>query len=120
VEERRRARRQARLRSLAAVHERRCERFPLYGADTVERFRIVDQPPPPSVTPAALRWTGSSACHALASARLRPHQALWTTTNALTSAVRTPEQLLQSLQEELSRYGFSFLLEKILGDNHLF
>lgn len=106
MEERRRARRQARLRSLAAVHERRCERYPVYGTDTVSRFRLVDEPQQSvqiAASPAAWRWSGSAACLALASPRLRPQNRLWGVTDALANAVRGPEQLLASLHDILSK-----------------
>ena len=102
LEEERRQKRQAKLRLVADINERRCAACPLYGEDLFKALRIGK----PST---ACRWhEGWVYCGTPHKESARTRKEFFSRTEALAEAIKSTEQIVEELKEVFERLGFIF------------
>ncbi|CAK9821897.1 Helicase ssl-1 [Anthophora retusa] len=97
LEEERKQRRQAKLRLLANINERRCAACPLYGEDLFTALRIGK----PST---ACRWHNGWVHCATAKDNARTRRQFFSRTEALAEAIKSTEQIVEELKEVFERF----------------
>ncbi|KAG7202049.1 hypothetical protein KM043_004730 [Ampulex compressa] len=97
LEEERRRRRQAKLRLLANINERRCAACPLYGEDLFMALRIGK----PST---ACRWHDGWLHCTTAKDSIRTRRQFFSRTEALAEAIKSTEQIVEELKEVFERF----------------
>nr|XP_050859529.1 helicase domino isoform X6 [Vespula vulgaris] len=97
LEEDRKQRRQAKLRLLANINERRCAACPLYGEDLFTALRIGK----PST---ACRWHNGLVHCETAKIPIRTRKQFFSCTEALAEAIRSTEQIVEELKEIFERF----------------
>lgn len=97
LEEERKQRRQAKLRLVANINERRCAACPLYGEDLFMALRIGK----PST---ACRWHNGWVHCATAKDNTRTRRQFFSRTEALAEAIKSTEQIVEELKEVFERY----------------
>ncbi|XP_035738518.1 helicase domino-like isoform X2 [Vespa mandarinia] len=97
LEEERKQRRQAKLRLLANINERRCAACPLYGEDLFTALRIGK----PST---ACRWHNGLVHCETAKIPIRTRKQFFSCTEALAEAIRSTEQIVEELIEIFERF----------------
>ncbi|XP_076232641.1 domino helicase isoform X2 [Calliopsis andreniformis] len=97
LEEERKQRRQAKLRLLANINERRCAACPLYGEDLFMALRIGK----PST---ACRWHNGWLHCATAKENVRTRRQFFSRTEALAEAIKSTEQIVEELKEVFERF----------------
>lgn len=96
MEEEKRQRRQAKLRLVANVNERRCAACPLYGEDLFMALRI-GKP----VT--ACRWHNGWVHCTTAKQNANTRRKFFSRTEALAEAIKCTEQIVEELKEVFER-----------------
>ncbi|KAK9301725.1 hypothetical protein QLX08_006019 [Tetragonisca angustula] len=97
LEEERKQRRQAKLRLLANINERRCAACPLYGEDLFMALRIGK----PST---ACRWHNGWVHCTTAKDSARTRRQFFSRTEALAEAIKSTEQIVEELKEVFERF----------------
>ncbi|XP_076228316.1 domino helicase isoform X2 [Nomia melanderi] len=97
LEEERKQRRQAKLRLLSNINERRCAACPLYGEDLFMALRIGK----PST---ACRWHNGWVHCATAKDNARTRRQFFSRTEALAEAIKSTEQIVEELKEVFERF----------------
>ncbi|XP_043258591.1 helicase domino isoform X2 [Colletes gigas] len=97
LEEERRQRRQAKLRLIAKINERRCAACPLYGEDLFMALRIGK----PST---ACRWHNGWVHCSTAKENVRTRRQFFSRTEALAEAINSTEQIVEELKEVFERF----------------
>ncbi|XP_061928552.1 helicase domino isoform X4 [Apis cerana] len=97
LEEERKQRRQAKLRLVANINERRCAACPLYGEDLFMALRIGK----PST---ACRWHNGWVHCATAKDSTRTRRQFFSRTEALAEAIKSTEQIVEELKEVFERF----------------
>ncbi|XP_012218897.2 helicase domino isoform X2 [Linepithema humile] len=97
LEEERRQRKQAKLRLVANINERRCAACPLYGEDLFIALRIGK----PST---ACRWHEGWVHCATAKENARTRKEFFSRTEALAEAIQSTEQIVEELKEVFERF----------------
>ncbi|XP_034182155.2 domino helicase isoform X2 [Osmia lignaria lignaria] len=97
LEEERKQRRQAKLRLLANINEKRCAACPLYGEDLFMALRIGK----PST---ACRWHNGWVHCATAEDNVRTRKQFFSRTEALAEAIKSTEQIVEELKEIFERF----------------
>ncbi|XP_015431567.1 PREDICTED: helicase domino [Dufourea novaeangliae] len=97
LEEERKQRRQAKLRLIANINERRCAACPLYGEDLFMALRIGK----PST---ACRWHNGWVHCTNAKDSPRTRRQFFSRTEALAEAIKSTEQIVEELKEVFERF----------------
>ncbi|XP_076755404.1 domino helicase isoform X7 [Xylocopa sonorina] len=97
LEEERKQRRQAKLRLLANINERRCAACPLYGEDLFMALRI-------GKPATACRWHNGWVHYATAKENTRTRRQFFSRTEALAEAIKSTEQIVEELKEVFERF----------------
>ncbi|XP_076654085.1 domino helicase isoform X2 [Halictus rubicundus] len=97
LEEERKQRRQAKLRLLTNINERRCAACPLYGEDLFMALRIGK----PST---ACRWHNGWVHCATTKENVRTRRQFFSRTEALAEAINSTEQIVEELKEVFERF----------------
>ncbi|KAK0093865.1 hypothetical protein PV326_012451 [Microctonus aethiopoides] len=97
LENDRRQRRQAKLRTLANINERRCAACPLYGEDLFTALRI-DKPA------SGCQWHSGWLHCSNVNKPLRKRREYFSHTEALAQAIKSTEQIVEELKEAFERF----------------
>ena len=100
LEDKKRARRKAKLEMLHRFNVRRCAACPIYGSDLIEAMRIVDMV---ETHPGSFRGSGYVHCLSALKDGHKPDR-YWTQTKHLTSLIHTPQHYVNELGDIFSRY----------------
>ncbi|XP_072747211.1 helicase domino isoform X1 [Anoplolepis gracilipes] len=97
LEEEKRQRRQAKLRFMANINERRCAACPLYGEDVFMALRI-------GKPTTACRWHNGWVHCMTAKDNIRTRKQFFSHTEALAEAIKSTEQIVEELKEVFERF----------------